>query len=81
LTNINILIYPHDLDTTQTSASEPRESETARCAGKADPSALTLAPAQTGALEERLKALADPTRLRMVDLLAQQSAPLCVRNQ
>lgn len=30
------------------------------------------------ALAERLKALADPTRLRMLDLLAQQSEPLCV---
>ena len=38
----------------------------------------TLAPSQSDALAERLKALADPTRLRMLDLLAQQSAPLCV---
>ncbi|MGZ3639895.1 MAG: ArsR/SmtB family transcription factor, partial [Ktedonobacterales bacterium] len=30
------------------------------------------------ALAERLKALADPTRLRMLDLLAQQTEPLCV---
>ncbi len=37
-----------------------------------------LAPSQSDALAERLKALADPTRLRMLDLLAQQSAPLCV---
>jgi ArsR family transcriptional regulator len=29
-------------------------------------------------LAERLRALADPTRLRMLDLLAQQSVPLCV---
>jgi ArsR family transcriptional regulator len=29
-------------------------------------------------LADRLKALADPTRLRMLDLLAVQSAPLCV---
>ncbi len=30
------------------------------------------------ALAERLKALADPTRLRMLDLLARRDAPLCV---
>jgi ArsR family transcriptional regulator len=29
-------------------------------------------------LAERLKALADPTRLRMLDLLARQREPLCV---
>ncbi len=37
-----------------------------------------LTPAQTDLLAERLKALGDPTRLRMLDLLAQQPAPLCV---
>jgi DNA-binding transcriptional ArsR family regulator len=66
------------MDTTRTSTSESSESETACCVSAADPSAPTLAPAQTDALAERLKALADPTRLRMLDLLAQQSAPLCV---
>ncbi|HEX9038666.1 MAG TPA: metalloregulator ArsR/SmtB family transcription factor [Ktedonobacterales bacterium] len=39
-------------------------------------------PASTGidsaVLAERLKALADPTRLRMLDLLAAQPQPLCV---
>jgi ArsR family transcriptional regulator len=54
------------------------ERETACCAGEADLASPALAPAQTDALAERLKALADPTRLRMLDLLAQQSAPLCV---
>jgi ArsR family transcriptional regulator, arsenate/arsenite/antimonite-responsive transcriptional repressor len=29
-------------------------------------------------LAERLRALADPTRLRMLDLLVRQSVPLCV---
>jgi DNA-binding transcriptional ArsR family regulator len=33
---------------------------------------------QTDQLATRLKALGDPTRLRMLDLLAQQPAPLCV---
>jgi ArsR family transcriptional regulator len=33
---------------------------------------------QTATLADRLKALADPTRLRMLDLLARQAQPLCV---
>lgn len=37
---------------------------------------MTLA--STHELAARLKALADPTRLRMLDLLAQQAEPLCV---
>jgi DNA-binding transcriptional ArsR family regulator len=32
----------------------------------------------TATLADRLKALADPTRLRMLDLLADQPRPLCV---
>jgi ArsR family transcriptional regulator len=40
-----------------------------------DPS---LTETQTHNLAERLKAIADPTRLRMLDLLAQQSEALCV---
>jgi ArsR family transcriptional regulator len=38
----------------------------------------SLDPARADALAERLKALGDPTRLRMLDLLAQQASPLCV---
>jgi ArsR family transcriptional regulator len=45
------------------------------CAPTAAPS---LTRAETQALAARLKALADPTRLRMLDLLAQQTEPLCV---
>ena len=45
------------------------------CAPSVAPS-LTLV--KTQALAARLKALADPTRLRMLDLLAQQAEPLCV---
>jgi ArsR family transcriptional regulator, arsenate/arsenite/antimonite-responsive transcriptional repressor len=33
---------------------------------------------RAASLAERLKALADPTRLRMLDLLARQREPLCV---
>jgi ArsR family transcriptional regulator len=45
------------------------------CAPSAAPS-LTRTETQT--LAGQLKALADPTRLRMLDLLAQQAEPLCV---
>ncbi len=45
------------------------------CAPAAAPS---LTRAGTQALAARLKALADPTRLRLLDLLAQQPEPLCV---
>lgn len=37
-----------------------------------------LGQVQTEELAEHLKAVADPTRLRMLDLLAQQDQPLCV---
>jgi ArsR family transcriptional regulator len=40
--------------------------------------ARSLDATQTTTLTDRLKALADPTRLRMLDLLAQQPQPLCV---
>lgn len=40
--------------------------------------APSLSRGQTGALADRLKVLADATRLRMLDLLAQQEAPMCV---
>jgi DNA-binding transcriptional ArsR family regulator len=46
------------------------------CCGLVEPPSLTLV--QTDRLAERLKALGDPTRLRMLDLLAQQPEPLCV---
>jgi ArsR family transcriptional regulator len=45
------------------------------CAPVAAPS---LTEATTQRLAEQLKAVADPTRLRMLDLLAQQQEPLCV---
>jgi ArsR family transcriptional regulator len=44
----------------------------------ASPVTPALDAARTEALADRLKALADPTRLRMVDLLATQPQPLCV---
>ena len=66
------------MDTTQSPTKKPAEEESACCASDATLSPPALAPSETDTLAERLKALADPTRLRMLDLLAQQSAPLCV---
>ncbi len=48
------------------------------CCGETPVAAASLSGERTGALAERLKALADPTRLRMLDLLASQEQPLCV---
>jgi ArsR family transcriptional regulator len=42
------------------------------------PAAPSLTTRQTEALAEWLKAVADPTRLAMLDLLAQQPEPMCV---
>jgi ArsR family transcriptional regulator, arsenate/arsenite/antimonite-responsive transcriptional repressor len=38
----------------------------------------SLSEPRTASLAERLKAVADPTRLRLLDMLAQQDGPLCV---
>ncbi|HKD73855.1 MAG TPA: metalloregulator ArsR/SmtB family transcription factor [Ktedonobacterales bacterium] len=40
--------------------------------------APNLAPERATEIAERLKAMADTTRLRMLDLLAQQREPICV---
>jgi ArsR family transcriptional regulator, arsenate/arsenite/antimonite-responsive transcriptional repressor len=42
------------------------------------PVAPNLRPERAAEIAERLKALADATRLRMLDLLAQQREPICV---
>ena len=42
------------------------------------PRLASLAAEQAATLAERLKTLADPIRLRMLDLLAQQGESLCV---
>lgn len=55
-----------------------REPADACCPGGAELAPASLDPARTSMLAERLKALADPTRLRMLDLLAGQARELCV---
>ncbi len=81
MTIINIMRYTLAMDTRKTRSPSTKTLDApsdACCAGPATTDASTLAPSQSDALAERLKALADPTRLRMLDLLAQHSAPLCV---
>lgn len=56
--------------------SLPVRTRTAGCCVAVKQPALSQALTDT--LAERLKALGDPTRLRMLDLLARQDEPLCV---
>jgi len=56
-------------------ASQPAEP-CCETAGPLAPGALDAT--QSTRLADRLKALADPTRLRMLDLLIEQPQPLCV---
>jgi ArsR family transcriptional regulator len=79
LTNFNAVRYTLGMDTTMTSRpSSPGAADPAEpcCGGSVAPP--SLGTTRTAVLADRLKALADPTRLRMLDLLAQQAAPLCV---
>ena len=59
----------------------PASGESACCPPAADvpeDQPATLDETRTSALVVRLKALADPTRLRMLELLAQHDTPICV---
>ena len=67
------------MDTSTTSPALPADTSDATgpcCGGVALD--LSLDSAHTAALADRLKALADPTRLGMLDLLTMQPQPLCV---
>ena len=65
------------MDTSHVSRSARSSCATASCR-VATATAPSLDGARTTALAERLKALADPTRLRMLELLAGQPEALCV---
>ena len=64
------------MSTTPAARPLPIRHKNEPCCGPVEAASLT--PARLLALAERLKALADPTRLAILDLLAQQPAPLCV---
>lgn len=70
------------MDTTTTvhmrHTRQARDTNTSDVCCGGDVIAPTLDTPRSIALAERLKALADPTRLRMLDLLTQQTEPLCV---
>lgn len=59
-----------------TIADGAEAAATAPCCGGATPPSLDTTSATT--LADRLRALADPTRLRMLDLLVVQPQELCV---
>ena len=63
------------MENTKTRKPLPMLAPETCCASATVP---TLAPPRALALAERLKALADATRLRMLNLLAQQAEPVCV---
>ena len=52
----------------------PRTSDP--CCAEVQPASLTVK--QSATMAARLKAISDPTRLAILDLLAQQPEPLCV---
>ena len=57
-------------------ATGAEAAATSSCCGVAAPPSLGATDATT--LTDRLRALADPTRLRMLDLLVEQPKELCV---
>ena len=81
LTTINVTRYSVDMDTivsdTSAAAPLPRTAREA-CAPGSSCAPPTLSMTQAMTLAERLKTLADPTRLGILDLLLQQERPLCV---
>jgi ArsR family transcriptional regulator len=75
------------MDTLETRAttSDARPADSSDSVGEAGAACCAPAPQPTPdhaerlvALADRLKAVADPTRLRMLELLVQQPAALCV---
>ena len=61
----------------KSSSRRAAEAESS-CCTPTQVNALGTDSIQMATLANRLRALADPTRLRMLDLLARQSVPLCV---
>ena len=79
LTIFDASCYHLDMATISTRQPDATTSTSGACCAPATtstPSASSYAHAI--ALAERLKALADPTRLRMLEILVEQPEPLCV---
>ena len=64
------------METTTATRQLPIRHKNDPCCGVTEEPSLSAA--QTVTLAEGLKALGDPTRLGILDLLAQQDEPLCV---
>lgn len=64
------------MDTSTLTRPLPVRHKNEPCRAPVEAPSLTVA--RTATLADRLKAMGDPTRLRMLDLLAQQREPLCV---
>lgn len=60
------------------SARERRTPPAEACCAPSTAAPIRIDPPRSVAVAERLKALADPTRLRILDLLAAQTEQLCV---
>ena len=75
LTNINVFCYTLCMEKTAAANHISPPAPEACCA---PPQVPGLALPEAATLAERLKTLADPIRLRMLDLLAQGQEPLCV---
>lgn len=76
LTTFDELCYSGGMDTSTLTRALPVRHKNEPCCTPVEAPRLTQR--QTAALADRLKAMGDPTRLRMLDLLAQQVEPLCV---
>ena len=79
LTNFDAFAIVGDMREATTSRRKLVVKREACCEGaEAAPVAGLPDMPEVETLAERLKALADPTRLRMLELLARRDAPLCV---
>jgi ArsR family transcriptional regulator len=81
LTIFDVSRYTLDMDMTTRSRPipvRPADDSPACCGAVPAPIVQPLSAPQTTTATDRLKALADPTRLRMLELLASQPQPLCV---
>ena len=73
LTSIDVLWYSFSMNTTNHPV--PVIQDPSCCT---TPQTITLSVERAVHLAVQLKALADPTRLRILDLLAEQQEPVCV---
>ncbi len=76
MTYVDALCYAQGVNTQTYTRPLPIRHKNEPCCSVVEEPSLSLA--RTASLAECLKVLGDATRLRMLDLLAQQSEPICV---